>query len=162
MCERDEMWFSLLGIQIGREYFIVIIQIGYGLYLILTCVWVCIIWIGVVLASVTVTWLAASSIVTISPFVVVVVSVDVDWFGDTLVAVICALGVIVTKFRCKANCAAISSNFPFRRSKKFFIDFFFVFVSVFNFFFFFIFLSILLICDSDESIKRGQRRCCTN
>lgn len=88
-------------------------------------------WIGVVFASVSLTELVVPAIVTISPFVVVV-SVAVVWFDGILVALICADGVIVTKFRCKANCAAISSNFSLCRLKKLLIVFLSVFVSVFK------------------------------
>lgn len=88
------------------------------------------IWMGAVFVSDVEIWLA-SVMVTISPFVVVVAIVVVDWLVCVVVELIWLLGVIVTKFRCNANWAAISFVFSLCRIGTRLMNFFFVFVSVF-------------------------------
>lgn len=85
---------------------------------------------GAVFVSDVEIWLA-SVMVTISPFVVVVAIVVVDWLVCVVVELIWLLGVIVTKFRCNANWAAISFVFSLCRIGTRLMNFFFVFVSVF-------------------------------
>lgn len=90
------------------------------------------------------TWLA-SVMVTISPFVVEVAIVVVDWFDCVVVELIWLLGVMVKKFRCNANWAAISPTFSLCRIATRLMNFFFVFVSVFVDFN--SILSLFYICD---------------
>lgn len=101
----------------------------------LTCVCVCMIWMGALFVSDGEIWLA-SVMVTMSPFavaaVVAMAAADVDWPVCVAVELIWLLGVIVTKFRCNANWAAIlSSSFSLCRTATRLINLFFVFVSVF-------------------------------
>lgn len=115
-----------------------------------TCVCVCMIWMGALFVSDGEIWFV-SVMVTMSPFVVAVavaavtaaavvaIAADVDWFVCVVVDVIWLLGVIVTKFRCNANWAAMPPPlllllllpFSLCRTATRFINLFLVFVSVF-------------------------------
>lgn len=115
-----------------------------------TCVWVCMIWMGALFVSDGEIWFV-SVMVTMSPFVAaaaaaaavvaIAAAAVVDWFVCVVVEVIWLLGVIVTKFRCNANWAAIPLLLPpppppplpfsLCRTATRFINLFLVFVSVF-------------------------------
>lgn len=110
-----------------------------------TCVCVCMIRMGALFVSDGEIWFV-SVMVTMSPFVVAVavaavtaavvaIAADVDWFVCVVVEVIWLLGVIVTKFRCNANWAAIPpplpSSFSLCRTATRLMNLFLVFVSVF-------------------------------